>query len=114
MLIKDNVKYTLYAEIGKVLRSGTHYLHIGSWLILDQSKYVVLVHGVMSREVYNSICMKYLLPLYEYSPVSWVDIFPYHDTGFFLTQKIGVLHKVKDLDLWKGYLYHGNSVYILE
>ena len=109
-----NVKYTLYADIGRVLCSGTHYLHIGSWMQLDQSKFVVLVHGTMSREAYNSICTRLLLPIYEYAPVSWIDIFPYHDTGFFQSQKIGRLIKVKDLDLWKGELYHGNRTYILD
>lgn len=102
-----NVRYTLYADIGRVLRSGTHYLYVGSWLQLDQSKYVVLVHGLMSREAYNGICLKYSLPIYEYASVNWVDIFPYHDSGFFLSQKIGRLYKVNDLDLWRGELQHG-------
>lgn len=107
----NNVKYTLYAEIGKVLRSGTHYLHIGSWLILDQSRFVVLVHGTLSSEAYNSICTKQILPIYEYAPVSWVDIFPYHDAKFFNYQIIGRLYKLKDLDRWRGGLDYGNRIY---
>lgn len=102
-----NVKYTLYAEQGKTFKSGVHYLHIGSWLQLDLSRYVVLVHGTMSRAEYNGMCSKYLLSLYEYAPISWIDIFPYQDSGFFTFQKVGKLYKIHGVDEWRGELNHG-------
>lgn len=102
-----NIKYTLYAEIGSCFRSGTHILYIGDWLQLDMSKFVVLVHGTMSRSAYNDICTKYKVSIYEYAPVSWVDIVPYQDNGFFRFQRIGSLYKVQDLDEWRGNIRHG-------
>lgn len=103
----NNVKYTLYADVGKCFRSGAHYLYIGEWLDLDKSRFVVLVHGTMSRNVYNHVCTMSRLSIYEYAPVSWVDIFPYQDNGFFRFQRIGTLYKRKDLDEWIGGLRHG-------
>ena len=103
----NNVLYTLYARHGYLFRAGVHYLEIGSWIVPDPSRYVVLKHGTMSRYEYNSICIKYRLAIYEYAPVSWVDIFPYQDSGFFQVQKIGSLYKLPDLDCWKGELKHG-------
>ena len=104
----SNIQYTLYAKQGKLFRAKTHYLYIGSWLLLDITEYVILKHGVMSRSEYNHICSKTKIPIYEYSPVSWTDIFPYHATGFFCYQKIGILNKSKERNLWKGVLFHGN------
>lgn len=72
------------------------------------SKYVILVHGTMSRTAYNDICTKYKLPIYEYSPISWVDIFPYQESGFFRFQKIGSLYKQLDPDEWRGEIIHAN------
>lgn len=104
----DNVKYTLYAKHGSVFRAGPHYLYIGAWILLDLSEYVVLCHGTMSREEYNRISTKYQLPIYEYAPVNWVDIFPYLDNGFFRFQRIGKLTRsLADPDKWSGGLKHG-------
>ena len=104
--IVDNVKYTLYAKQGRTFRSGLHILYIGKWLQPDMSKYVVLVHGVMSRNEYNILCTRRKLPIYEYAPVSWVNIFPYLENGFFRIQRIGCLYKSMDPDIWKGGLKH--------
>ena len=101
-----NVKYTLYARQGRAFRAGLHILYIGEWLQPDPSRYVVLVHGTISRNEYNSICTKSKLPIYEYAPVSWVNIFPYLENGFFRFQKIGSLYKSTDPDVWKGGLKH--------
>ena len=101
-----NVKYTLYAKHGSAFRAGLHILYIGEWLQPDPSRYVVLIHGTMSRNEYNSICTKSKLPIYEYAPVSWVNIFPYLENGFFRFQKIGSLYKSADPDVWKGGLRH--------
>lgn len=74
---------------------------------MDMSKFVVLVHGTMSRSAYNDICTKYKLPIYEYGPISWVDIFPYQENGFFRFQRIGSLYKQMDPDEWRGEIIHG-------
>ena len=102
-----NIKYTLYAEIGSCFRSGKHTLYIGDWLLPDMGKYVVLAHGTMSRNEYNGICTKYRISIYEYAPISWVDIKPYQENGFFRFQRIGSLYKVRDQDIWKGDIRHG-------
>ena len=103
----NNVKYTLYCQPGRLFHAGDHYLTVGSWIPPDPDRYVILKHGTMSRNEYNDICTRYKLTIYEYAPVNWTDIFPYHDTGFFMVQKIGSLYKVSDLDVWKGGLING-------
>ena len=101
------IRYTLFAKHGKLFRASAHYLYIVSWLNLDCTEYVVLKHGIMSRSEYNLICNKTKIPIYEYAPVSWVDIFPYLENGFFRIQRIGFLFNVKR-NIWKGGLVHGN------
>ena len=97
-----NVKYTLYAKHGSAFRAGLHVLYIGDWIIPDLGKYVVLVHGTMSRNEYNVLCTKSEIPIYEYAPVSWTNIFPYLENGFFRIRRIGSLYKTSDPDVWKG------------
>ena len=104
----DNVKYTLFCKHGSAFRAGPHYLYIGRWILPDLSEYVVLCHGTMSRNEYNRISTQSELPIYEYGPVNWVDIFPYLDNGFFRFQRIGRLKRsLADPDKWAGGLKHG-------
>ena len=101
------IKYTLYALHGSAFRAGPHFLHIGSWILPDLEKYVILKHGTMCGNEYNDICTKSILPIYEYAPISWVDIFPYQENGFFRFQRIGSLYKLTDHNEWTGGIRHG-------
>ena len=101
------IKYTLYAKHGSAFRAGPHFLCIGSWILPDLNRYVILKHGTMSENEYNYVCTKSKLPIYEYAPISWVDIFPYQENGFFRFQRIGSLYKSMDPHRWMGTLKHG-------
>lgn len=99
------VPYTLYAEQGQVLRSGIHYLYIGAWLQPDPGRYVVLVHGTLSKVEYYSICTKYKIGLYSYHPANWTDIKPYHDSKLWKQLRAGWMVRVKEKE-FRGRLVH--------
>lgn len=103
------VPYTLYAEQGQVLRSGIHYLYIGSWLQPDPGRYVVLVHGTLSKVEYYSICTKYKIGLYSYHPANWTDIKPYHDSKLWKQLRSGWMVRVKEKE-FKGRLIHNGML----
>ena len=101
-------KYTLYCNLGRLFRPGTHFLLIGEWLQWTPDR-VILAHGVLSDSELKQIRTQTLLNVYQdsrYCTMSIVE--PYADKYLQrnpdrekLTQYVGCLHR-ENYNLFTG------------
>lgn len=105
-----NVLYTLYCEHGVMLHSKAHFLLLGSWVCPDPGKYVVLVHGTLSRMEYYELCTRYKIPMYNYPTVNWTDIKPYQENAMWKPLPVGWLMRIGE-QMYKGILVNNGFIF---
>lgn len=94
-------KYTLYAQNGRFLRSGKHYLHIGDWLEFSPDR-VILEHGMLTDGELRQLRSQSLVNVYQHGNLHTVSITVPYDGKYFsrqtdqskLMQYIGCLKRV--------------------
>ena len=97
------VKYTLLARKGYLLRSGLHYLVLGTWVGYDDS-WVILEHGQLTPTEYRQICSQKYVNVYQHTNLHIVSITVPYDQKYFnrqsdhskLLQYIGCLKRSGD------------------
>lgn len=100
-----NHKYTLCCKPGRLFRPGTHYLIAGAW-ITDPSL-LVLNHGIMSEQEYQSLIQKDKVIIYQCIGCSWIGLYPMHESKKIQdTQFAGYLYR-RYFNEWSGKIHVG-------
>ena len=100
-----NHKYTLCCIPGRLFRPGMHFFILDDW-ITDPSL-LILSHGIMSEQEYNSVLSQNRIIIYQCIGCSWIGIYPMHESKKYKdTQFAGYLHRTKS-NVWKGVIHVG-------
>ena len=100
-----NHKYTLCCNAGRLFTPGRHFLIMNRWIIPPvESSLVILCHGIMSEDEYNTYRNQERIMIYQNLAFSWIGLYPFHESKRQIgTQYSGDLIKQSEVE-WSGYL----------
>ena len=99
-----NHKFTLCCSKGRLFTPGKHFLFLDCWLLPQNTTMLILSHGIMSEDEYNTYRNQERIMIYQNLAFSWIGLYPFHESKRQIgTQYSGDLVRVSERE-WSGYL----------
>ena len=95
MVITMNHKFTLCCNKGRLFKPSTHFLILDRWLVPpENTSILILAHGIMSEQEYNTINQSVTVPIYQSVTGAWIGIYASHRSKKFVdVQLVGELKR---------------------